>query len=117
QGEVPLVVRGSVGPVRESSAAGDPCSVGRLTILDSIVQSLTDEPAISTRVAAVTLARSTVFGDVNVDRLEATDSLIQGVVRVVDNQHGCFRFSAAAAADDARLPRKSQSQLLTCRVE
>ena len=53
-----------------------------------------------------------MFGDVNVDRLEATDSLIQGVVRVVDNQHGCFRFSAAAAADDARLPRQYQSQLL-----
>src|SRR5204862_399876 len=84
-----VIDRAIVGPVREASAAGDPCSIGRLTILDSIVQSLTDEPAISTRVAAVTLARSTVFGDVNVDRLEATDSLIQGVVRVVDNQHGC----------------------------
>jgi len=107
-----VIDRAIVGPVREASAAGDPCSIGRLTILDSIVQSLTDEPAISTRVAAVTLARSTVFGDVNVDRLEATDSLIQGVVRVVDNQHGCFRFSAAAAADDARLPRQYQSQLL-----
>ena len=100
-----------VGPIREASGASDPCSIGRLTITDSIVQSLTAEPAISTRVAAVTLARTTVFGDVRVDRLDATDSLIQGVVRVVDNQHGCFRFSAAADAPDARLPRQYQSLL------
>jgi O-acetyl-ADP-ribose deacetylase (regulator of RNase III) len=106
-----------VGPIREASDAGDPCSIGRLTISDSIVQSLTtDQPAISTRVAAVTLARTTVFGDVSVDRLDATDSLIQGVVRVVDNQHGCFRFSAAADAANnappARLPRQYRSQVL-----
>jgi hypothetical protein len=107
-----VIDRAIVGPVREASAAGDPCSIGRLTIRDSIVQSLTDAPAISTRVAAVALERSTVFGDVDVDRLEASDSLIQGVVRVVDNQHGCFRFSAAAADDTARLPRQYQSQLV-----
>jgi hypothetical protein len=107
-----VIDRAIVGPVREASAAGDPCSIGRLTIRDSIVQSLTDAPAISTRVAAVALERSTVFGDVDVDRLEASDSLIQGVVRVVDNQHGCFRFSAAAADETARLPRQYQSQLV-----
>jgi hypothetical protein len=101
-----------VGPIRESSAAGDPCSIGKLTITDSIVQSLTAQPAISTRVAAVSLTRCTVFGDIQVDRLEASDCLIQGVVRVVDNQHGCFRFSAAADAPDARLPRQYQSQVL-----
>ncbi|MCW3475297.1 hypothetical protein [Limobrevibacterium gyesilva] len=107
-----LVIEGAIlGPIHEATAAGDPCSIGRLVISDSIVQSLTGEPAIATRVAAVSLARTTVFGDVHVDRLDATDSLIQGVVRVVDNQHGCFRFSAAADAPDARLPQQYESQL------
>jgi hypothetical protein len=115
RGEVAeLVIQGAIlGPIREATATGDQCSIGQLTITDSIVQSLTAELAISTRVAAVTLARCTVFGDVRVDRLDATDTLIQGVVRVVDNQHGCFRFSAAAGAADARLPRQYRAQVLT----
>jgi len=118
---VALEVRGQVdeviidhailGPVREATSAGDPCSIGRLVICDSIIQSLTDEPAISTRIAAVTLERTTVFGDVRVDRLDASDTLIQGVVQVVDNQHGCFRFSAAADHPDTRLPRQYESQI------
>ena len=39
-----IIDRAIVGPVREASAAGDPCSIGRLTIRDSIVQSLTYDP-------------------------------------------------------------------------
>jgi len=108
-----LVIQGAiVGPIREAVAGGDPCSIGQLTITDSIVQSLTADPAISTRVAAVSLTRTTVFGDVHVDRLDASDCLIQGIVRVVDNQHGCFRFSAASDAPDARLPRQYESQVV-----
>jgi hypothetical protein len=113
RGEVEEIVieHAIVGPVREATATGDPCSIGRLVIRDSIVQSLTAAPAIATRVAAVQLERTTVFGDVHVDRLEATDSFVIGVVRVVDNQHGCFRFSAAAGAPDMRLPRRYESQI------
>jgi hypothetical protein len=96
-----LIVEGAIlGPIREATNAGDPCSIERLTIRDSIVQSLIDQPAVSTRVAAVTLVRSTVFGDVEVDRLDATDSLV------------CFRFSAAADGARARLPRQYRSQVL-----
>ena len=60
-----------------------------------VVQSLLpDTPAIGTRVGAVELERVTVFGGVTVNRLDASESLIQGLVLVLDNQHGCFRFSA-----------------------
>jgi hypothetical protein len=46
----------------------------------------------------------TVFGDVSVNRLDATEALIQGTVRVLDNQHGCFRFSTAHDTPDKRMP-------------
>ena len=53
-----------------------------------------------------------MFGDVTVDRLFATEALVQGVVRVTDNQHGCFRFSAADAHPDRRLPPQFESHLI-----
>jgi hypothetical protein len=87
-----LVIESSiVGAIREVTDDADPCSVGRIVIRDSIVQSLLpDTPAIGTRVGAVELERVTVFGGVTVNRLVASASLIQGLVLVVDNQHGCF---------------------------
>jgi hypothetical protein len=59
----------------------------------------------------VTLERVTVFGDVTVNRLEATEALIQGTVRVLNNQHGCFRFSAANDTPGKRMPRRFESHL------
>jgi hypothetical protein len=67
----------------------------------------------------VTLERTTVLGDVVVNRLDATEALIDGVVRVTDNQHGCFRFSATIAPSlvptkpgyNGRLPRQYESHL------
>jgi hypothetical protein len=114
-----VIERCVTGPIREAVSALDPCSAGTITIRDSIVQSLDYRPAIETRIAAVTLERTTVFGDVVVNRLEATDALIDGLVRVTDNQHGCFRFSATATPSldptmpgyNGRLPRQYEAKL------
>ena len=95
----------------------DPCSAGRIVIRDSIVQSLVpDTAAIETRVAELTLERVTVFGDVSVNRLDATEALIQGTVRVLDNQHGCFRFSTANDTPDKRMPRHYESPLFAPQI-
>jgi hypothetical protein len=108
-----LIIESSiVGAIHERTAVSDPCSVGRIIIRDSIVQSLLpNTPAISTRVGEVTLERVTVFGDVLVNRLNATEAIIQGLVQVTDNQHGCFRFSAADENPNRRLPRQFESHL------
>ena len=108
-----LVIESSiVGAIREVTDDTDPCSVGRIVIRDSVVQSLLpDTPAIATRVGAVELERVTVFGGVTVNRLDASESLIQGLVLVLDNQHGCFRFSATDRHPDRRLPRQFESHL------
>jgi hypothetical protein len=45
-----------------------------------------------------------------VNRLEASEVLIQGLARVTDNQHGCFRFSAANDHPDRRLPPQFESR-------
>ena len=82
-------------------------------VCDSIVHSLDAAvPAISSRIAGVGLHRVTVFGDVVVNRLDATEALVQGTVRVTDNQTGCFRFSATDADPDRRLPPQFESHLL-----
>ncbi len=108
-----LVIESSiVGAIREVTDDADPCSVGRIVIRDSIVQSLLpDTPAIATRVGEVRLERVTVFGDIAVNRLDASEALIQGLVRVLDNQHGCFRFSATDQHPERRLPRQFESHL------
>jgi hypothetical protein len=108
-----LVIESSiVGAIREVTDDADPCSVGRIVIRDSVVQSLLpDTPAIGTRVGAVELERVTVFGGVTVNRLDASESLIQGLVLVLDSQHGCFRFSATDPPN-RRLPRQFESPLL-----
>ena len=100
------------GPIREATSSGDPCSARDIVICEFIVHSLdAGVPAISSRIAAVELRRCTVFGDVVVDRLYATEALIQGLVRVTDNQNGCFRFSATDARPDRRLPPQFEDYL------
>ena len=113
QVETLVIERSIVGPVRESSSTADPCSAGKIVVRDSVVQSiLPGVPAIQTRIAALEIERSTVFGDVLVNRLEASETLIQGNVQVIDNQHGCFRFSATNAVPEPQLPRQFESHLL-----
>ncbi|MGH6612689.1 hypothetical protein [Sphingomonas sp.] len=90
-----LIERSIVGPIWETNNNPALCSPGSIEIFDSIVQSI--DPAmnaIQTRLSRLRLVRSTVFGGVEVARLNATDSIIVGRTRVTDSQHGCFRYSA-----------------------
>jgi hypothetical protein len=115
QGQVErlLIDRCITGPILEATSTGDPCSAREIVICDSIVQSIdAAAPAISSRIASVELLRSTVFGDVRVNRLSASDSLIQGLTYATDNQSGCFRFSATNADPARRLPRQYESHLI-----
>ena len=113
-----LIIESSIlGSIREATSVTDPCSAGTITIRDSIVRNLLPaRDAIETRVAELVLERVTVFGDVSVNRLDATEALIQGAVRVLDNQHGCFRFSAANDATDKLMPRQYQSHLFAPQI-
>lgn len=114
-----LIDRCITGPVVEATSSGDPCSAREIVICDSIVQAIEPEdpaversPAISSRIASVELRRSTIFGDVLVNRLYATEALVQGLVRVTDNQTGCFRFSAADQRPETRLPPHFEAHLM-----
>ena len=107
-----LVIESSiVGPISEDKVAGDPGTIQKLVIRDSIVQSIDEgiSPAIETELGQVELQRVTVFGDVTANRLFASEALIQGVVKVTDNQHGCFRFSATNDDPQKRLPPQFES--------
>jgi hypothetical protein len=118
QVEEVVIEKSIVGPIAEVVTAVDLCSAAKIVIRDSIVQSIVPGapgvaavPAIETRVATVEIERSTVFGDVLVNRLEASETLVQGLVQVTDNQHGCFRFSATNDTLQTRLPRQFESRL------
>src|SRR5262249_14180515 len=76
--------------------------VDTLSVSDSILQVAAGQPAITLTPGKVTLTRVTVLGDVALDRLYATETLVVGTVMVADTQWGCFRFSAALAG--SRLP-------------
>lgn len=107
-----LVIESSiVGPVIEDKVAGAPGAIQKLIIRDSIVHSIdrTASPAIETELGQIELQRVTVLGDVTVNRLFASEALIQGLVKVTDNQHGCFRFSATNDDPQKRLPPQFES--------
>jgi hypothetical protein len=107
-----LIIESSIiGPIIEDKVSEDPGTIQKLIIRDSIVQSIdtATSPAISTELGQVELQRATVFGDVTVNRLSASEALIQGVVKVTDNQHGCFRFSATNEDPQSRLPPPFES--------
>jgi hypothetical protein len=109
-----LVIEASiVGPITEDRISGDPGTIQKLTLRDSIIHSLDPGslPAIATELGLVDMQRVTVFGDVKVNRLQASEALIQGVVKVTDNQHGCFRFSATNDNPEKRLPPQFESHL------
>jgi hypothetical protein len=109
-----LVIESSImGPVVEDRLSGDPGKIQKLVVRDSIIQSIdpANSPAIATEFGQVEMQRATVFGDVKADRLSASEALIQGVVKVTDNQHGCFRFSATNDDPQKRLPPQFESHL------
>jgi hypothetical protein len=113
QAETILIDRCITGPVHEFTSTGDSCSARDIVICDSIVRALQpDVPAITSRIAAVALLRSTVFGDVLVNRLHASETLIQGLVSVTDLQNGCFRFSAADDRADKQVPQPFESHFI-----
>jgi hypothetical protein len=105
---VPLVVSGNVqNLVIEGSILGPISAPGggvidELSVSDSIVQAAAGQPAIALTLGKVNLARVTVLGDLALDRLYATETLVIGEVMAADAQWGCFRFSAALAG--SRLP-------------
>jgi hypothetical protein len=120
---VKLVVRGHVeelvidssivGPIGEDTASGDTGTIQKLVICDSIVHSIDPKnvPAIETGLGEVHLKRVTVFGSVTVNRLFASEAMIQGLTRVTDTQHGCFRFSTTDETPEKRLPPQFESHL------
>ena len=94
-----LAIRSSImGPILEAPTNTN-CSVGKLIIEDSIVASMAEETfadlwAIESKVADVSIERSTILGDVKANLLYCSDSLVKGVIDVLDTQHSCVRFSA-----------------------
>jgi hypothetical protein len=102
-----LTVAGCIlGPIGTSGGG----VIEALGITDSIVQSRAAQPAIALAPGRTTLKRVTVLGDLALERLYATETLVLGTVVVADTQWGCFRFSAAYAG--SRLPHPFASTTL-----
>lgn len=103
-----LIVRRSImGPIhviRDNPA--DPSTVDQLLICESLIDAsqTTDRLAISTLFGAVVIESSTILGDIVADVLKASDTIVDGRVTVVNNQAGCFRFSASEPGDGVTLP-------------
>ncbi|NVB36415.1 hypothetical protein G6O69_01135 [Pseudenhygromyxa sp. WMMC2535] len=89
-----IIDRSIVGPIL-GTVAGDACSIGKLTIRDSIVLAVDyGVAAIDVEFGELHVEGSTIGGDVVANRLYASDSLFDGSATITDLQHGCFRFSA-----------------------
>jgi hypothetical protein len=100
-----LVVENSILSQLSTQSGGQ---VDRLLVSDSILDANSPlDMAISLPQGTVELERVTIIGQVDVERLWATETLITGMVDVTDTQQGCFRFSAAPAG--SRLPRPYQA--------
>jgi len=114
---VQLVVAGSVSTltidhsVLASIAVQGTGIVERLTIQDSILDAQNaGVPAIDLPAARADIFRTTVFGAINLDRLNASEALITGLANVADTQDGCFRFGAALKG--SRLPHPYESYFI-----
>jgi hypothetical protein len=115
---VPLSIRGNVEKlVIENSIVG-PIRVdagGELTTLeirDSIVDGQKSiAPAISVPAGRVFMRRTTVFGEVEVEWLDASETLITGLATVTNTQEGCFRFSAVIERRDPFDPTSTHSRV------
>lgn len=87
------------------------------SISDSIIQSVDATiNALSISSGVTTLQSTTVFGSINVHRLEASEVLITGLANVTNTQNGCFRYSSAPKTDGtniSRLPRPYESYIFT----
>jgi hypothetical protein len=92
--------------------AGD--SVERLILRDSIVHERgTGAAAVDLPTASIRMARTTLIVNALADvalraeRLDATDSLVGGIVEIANTQAGCFRFSARAPGSSVPHPYRS----------
>jgi hypothetical protein len=100
----------TLGPVTVS-VTGDVVATGRtisLAVEDSILDShpAGSSDALDAPQVSVAAARCTVRGRLHGDILDATDCLFDGPVEVVDQFHGCVRFSRVD--DGSVLPRRHQ---------
>jgi hypothetical protein len=113
---IPLVVSGSVqslvvegcilGPISTSGVG----VIDSISLSDSIVQAASGQKAIVQAPGPVSLQRVTIIGDLALERLYATETLVIGTATVADTQWGCFRFSAAGLG--SRLPHPFASVVL-----
>ena len=86
--------------------------VENLKVTDSILDATdSSKTALQLVRGEVEMNRVTVFGQVDVNRLWASETLVTGVVDVTDTQEGCFRFSSAPTG--SRLPRPYEAHILT----
>lgn len=113
-----LIIESSIlGSIVEDEGSSTRGTIRKLILRDSIVQSIDPTlPAIQTELGEVKMQRITVFGDVKVNRLDASEALIQGIVRVTNDQHGCFRFSATNDDPQKRLPPQFESHLFAPKI-
>ena len=115
---VPLSIRGNVEKlVIENSIVGPILVQGageltHLEIRDSIVDGQRSAaPVISVPAGKVTMRRVTVFGEVVVEWLDASEALIAGFTNVTNTQEGCFRFGAVIEHQDPLNPLSPHSRV------
>jgi hypothetical protein len=104
-----LIIENSiVGSIRVEGSG----ELTNLEIRDSIVdgQHLTNK-VISVPAGRVTMRNVTVFGEVEVEWLDASETLITGLATVTNTQGGCFRFSAVVEREDPLDPTSPHSRV------
>jgi hypothetical protein len=92
--------RSIVGPI-QTRLGGE---IETLTLTNSIVQAVGPDPAIAMTTGIANISRCTIFGPANLHRLEASECILDDVVKVINTQDGCVRFSAYALG--SVLPRQ-----------
>jgi hypothetical protein len=124
---VPLSIDGNVETLIIQSSIVGQIRVGpagdlvNLEISDSIVDGRNSSgPAIAMPSGRLTLRRATVFGEVAVEWLDASEALLTGYTNVTNTQDGCFRFSAVLerrnpfnpASPHSRVPHPYESHFI-----
>lgn len=108
EGEIDeLRVVGSIAPriaVRAQNPGDVPGVIDQVFVEDTILDATncSADIAVELTPGTVTLRRVTVLGRLDVERLDASEALVTGVVDVTDLQAGCFRFSSAPSG--SRVP-------------
>ncbi|MEG4318626.1 MULTISPECIES: hypothetical protein [unclassified Microcoleus] len=82
-------------------------NITQLSISDSIIQAFDSEHTLNLTNGEVRLNRCTLLGGAKVHRLEASECILNDVVKVENPQQGCVRFSAWATG--SVLPRPYES--------